>query len=1495
MESIVVVGMGAIFPDSMNLCEYWSNILASRNLVRELPDQYWIKEDHYDTDKSAPDKSYSKTAGVVGSVDFDSLEFGITPVDLESISVDQIFALVVAKQALQDAGLYGENAKEFDHRKAGVIVAASIGKNAFSLYSRLQMPKYKKILLNSGVSEKLADMIIKKMGDTELEWTEQSNPGYLANVVAGRIASRFNLHGVNFSVDAACASSLAAVKCAVNELQSGNCDIVLTGGVNLDCSEFSFVSFCKTPAISQSGNIRPFDKNSDGMILGDGVGMMVLKRLSHAEKDGDRIYGVIKGVGAAGDGKSKGIFSPNVEGQVRTLENAYENAGTDVSNVTLIEAHGTGTRVGDNYEIEALDTFIKSNNVSHKVGIGSIKSQIGHTRLAAGSASMIKVLLALHHKVMPATINVDEPTNLLNDSMINVLQKSRPWIVSKENSVRCAGVSAFGFGGTNFHVVLEEYSKDSDKRDKYRINNIPVSVVVDAESKDELLKKCNEICNQLMSDPNMLVEHIYGKTKVTSNDYCLGFVAYDKSDAIGKFERAAEIIDDIRFSSYVQKIDDLYYVKAAKNNKLAVVIDKGIKPCIGNLKGIALNFPELRNSLKKIDDAYSRKDKNKVSEMLYPYGKNADNDEIPIDASSALLNGVYKILKNRGLKAEAVICNNAISKNASFICGTEKESFCYKQSKKTKNQPKTEYSFYYRKKQLLEGKKFAKCLEKATDNDVNTLLVIGESKLETYQDDKINVINLFDEVAENGLYELETAALLLRLNGVGLKKDIYADTERFNYRSVHKHVIKINPIIYRNEKKEKLLHDILKPVISEASAAIKEKHSLSETEKPQDNILIKREEVKKSEPQIKEIRIAAKNEITERKTAPKKEAAAEKRIVPKKKIIVEKKVVPKTENINYSQKLLQSEINSIGVRNYLKQHTNAFNTLVEYLNNNEDSSSIPEKINALKDISNNSTNSFLSLMNKQEKNLKNAPEIVWRHTSGMRRLQVELKKAEYTKSDYKIKKGNVIVLLESIDTGDMVCQRLEENGFTPFKLVLGESAKGNICSVRLGNDKQIEELYNKICKKDEKNITGFIFISDENKNNGLRNSVDIIKTVYFFAKNFRLLSDKKLAANQKKFFISVARMDGRLGFNGTGSQTALGGLMGLSKSLFYEWEDDTIVKGIDIHPAINENDMSAHIINEINVAQKIYPELGIDVDGTKRYISLKEHDQAYYGNCEPKKNDVILVTGGGKGITAKCIAAMAKKYQCSFVLLGRTKLSDNVDDYINTNSKREIQDMLISKMRAEKKMMKPAELSKMVNSIYSQATIRKTISELEAFGSSVMYYTCDINDDEQVSKIISDAENKLGKITGFVHGAGVLADKLISDMTERDYDLVVKTKVYGLDSCLKNLDLNNLKYLIMFSSVAAFFGNKGQSNYALANEIMNKMAFYLKKKYPKCVVSSINWGPWDHGMINNSLKEAFKARNISILPVDKGVEIFMEQFIYDQKYVQSQVVVFDNF
>ncbi len=310
----------------------------------------------------------------------------------------------------------------------------------------------------SGITGDAADAIVQKIADQYVSWQENSFPGLLGNVVAGRIANRLDLGGTNCVVDAACASSMGAIHMATLELMTGKSDMVLTGGVDAINDIFMHKCFSQTQILSPTGDVRPFSADADGTLLGEGVGIMALKRLADAKRDQDRVYAVIRGIGSASDGRSQSIYAPRMEGQLNALKTAYKTAEIDPQTVELIEAHGTGTRVGDQTEVAALTAlFDDQYNGSKKRALGSVKSMIGHTKASAGTAGMIKTALALHHKNLPPTLKADPPDPRLglDNSSIYLNTASKPWF-STTNHPRRAGVSAFGFGGSNFHVILEE-------------------------------------------------------------------------------------------------------------------------------------------------------------------------------------------------------------------------------------------------------------------------------------------------------------------------------------------------------------------------------------------------------------------------------------------------------------------------------------------------------------------------------------------------------------------------------------------------------------------------------------------------------------------------------------------------------------------------------------------------------------------------------------------------------------------------------------------------------------------------------------------------------------------------------------------------------------------------------------------------------------------------------------------------------------------------------
>ncbi|WP_020667157.1 type I polyketide synthase [Amycolatopsis nigrescens] len=437
---IAIVGMACLFPGAEDLPSFWSNVLRGVDSVTEVPAERWDPAVYYREGTAPPGSTPSKWGGFLADIPFDPMSFGIPPASMGSIDPAQLLSLEVARRALDDAGY---RTRPFGRDRTGVVFGAEAGGD----------------LANAGVLAALLPAYLEHVPPELAEQlpalTEDSFPGTLANVISGRIANRLDLGGTNYTVDAACGSSLAALDLACKELVQGSSDLMLCGAVDLHNGINDYLMFASAGALSPTGRCRPFDTAADGIALGEGVACLALKRLADAERDGDRVYAVIKGVGAASDGKARGLTAPRPEGQRRALARAYRGAGLSPSSVGLVEAHGTGTVVGDGTELTTLtEFFLAEGATAGGCALGSVKSQIGHTKCAAGLAGVIKAALAVWTGVLPPTAQLRTPNAAWDQatSPFTFGTAARPWLAPERE--RVAGVSAFGFGGTNFHAVL---------------------------------------------------------------------------------------------------------------------------------------------------------------------------------------------------------------------------------------------------------------------------------------------------------------------------------------------------------------------------------------------------------------------------------------------------------------------------------------------------------------------------------------------------------------------------------------------------------------------------------------------------------------------------------------------------------------------------------------------------------------------------------------------------------------------------------------------------------------------------------------------------------------------------------------------------------------------------------------------------------------------------------------------------------------------------------
>ncbi|HEY9087866.1 MAG TPA: polyketide synthase, partial [Anaerolineaceae bacterium] len=408
-KAIAIVGLGAILPDAPNPQMFWQNILAGRSSITEVPRARWIWENYYDPDPAATDKTYSKIGGWVKDWDFDPLRWGIPipPSVLAVMDDGQKWAIAATRQALLD---YGYPQRPLDPARTAVILGNALaGENHYRTTIRIHLPDYLDVLqaipdfqnLPAAAQQALLAGMTSGIRALTPEITEDTMPGELSNVIAGRVANVFNFSGPNFVTDAACASSMAALQSAVEGLISRRFDAVITGGVDRNMGPEGFVKFSKIGALSPDGS-RPYAEGANGFVMGEGTGILLLKRLADAERDGDTIHAVVRGIGSSSDGKGKGITAPNPAGQQRAIERAWQDAGLLPSSVTLVEGHGTSTRVGDVAEVNSLAAVFAGMEVpAASIALGSVKSNIGHLKAAAGAAGLLKAALALREKTLP--------------------------------------------------------------------------------------------------------------------------------------------------------------------------------------------------------------------------------------------------------------------------------------------------------------------------------------------------------------------------------------------------------------------------------------------------------------------------------------------------------------------------------------------------------------------------------------------------------------------------------------------------------------------------------------------------------------------------------------------------------------------------------------------------------------------------------------------------------------------------------------------------------------------------------------------------------------------------------------------------------------------------------------------------------------------------------------------------------------------------------------
>ncbi|WP_165583431.1 SDR family NAD(P)-dependent oxidoreductase [Aquimarina atlantica] len=536
LQSIAIIGMAGQFPMANDVETFWSNIAEGKNCISEISQQRWDISKYYHDGEATPGKTYSKWMGALEEYDlFDPLFFNISPSEAECMDPQQRLFLQTCWHAIENAGY---NAQLLEKSKCGVFVGC--GQGDYHLLS------------------------------DHIRTSAYGFTGGNNSILAARISYFLNLQGPSLTIDTACSSSLVAIANACDSLILGQSDLMLAGGVYVGAGADMHIKTSQMGMLSADGKCHTFDQKANGFVPGEGVGVVMLKRLEDAERDGDNILGVIKGWGINQDGKTNGITAPNTEAQSKLQQEVYNNHKIDPSSIQLVEAHGTGTKLGDPIEVEALvESFKRYTSEKEYCAIGSVKSNIGHCLMAAGVAGVIKLLMSLKYKKLPPTINFENLNEHINidNSPFYVNTQLKDWSID-QNQQRQAAISSFGFSGTNAHMVISEYNSGDTNTLNSKNNHTGYIFPLSAKTEEQLTQKAVDILEYVNKQKQSCdLDRIAYTMQVgrMEMEYRLGVVANTQDQLV---EKLKEFIDGKK------QVQDVFVGKTENNENTISLFSK---------------------------------------------------------------------------------------------------------------------------------------------------------------------------------------------------------------------------------------------------------------------------------------------------------------------------------------------------------------------------------------------------------------------------------------------------------------------------------------------------------------------------------------------------------------------------------------------------------------------------------------------------------------------------------------------------------------------------------------------------------------------------------------------------------------------------------------------------------------------------------------------------------------------------------------------------------
>jgi acyl transferase domain-containing protein/NAD(P)-dependent dehydrogenase (short-subunit alcohol dehydrogenase family) len=1697
---VAIIGIGCLFPGAQDLGGYWANICNQVDSISDVPADRWNPGDYVDADPQKPDHTYTRRGAFLSPIAFPPFEFGITPNSIEATDTTQLLGLLAAKEALDHAG-YGKD-RIFDRNRVSVILGVTgTLPLVIPLGARLGHPIWRKALKDAGVEKEVADDVVRRIADSYVGWHQESFPGLLGNVVAGRIANRLNLGGTNCVVDAACASSLGALHLAMLELNAGRCDMALSGGLDTFNDIFMYMCFSKTTALSPTGEIRPFSASGDGTILGEGVGCILLKRLPDAERDGDSIYAVLRSIGTSSDGKGQSVYAPSPAGQKEALHNAYQVAGVTPDSIELVEGHGTGTKVGDAAEVAALtEVYRAARSEGTWCALGSVKSQIGHTKAAAGVAGLIKAAMALHHKVLPPTIRVERPLESLQSGTtpFYLSGEKRPWLPAKDHPRRAA-VSSFGFGGTNFHCVLEEYR--SEKRQiswdgETEIAAFSGTAVADLETP----------ALDLLTKPEWSqIRAIAAKSRARfrADDPCRLVLVLRKGQDRDRLTRQMRAMWGNAEDLIGNLPDGVFFGRGPVPGKLAMIFAGQGSQYAGMLRDLACQFPEMLDTISLANTIFGESG-DRLSDRIYPQAAFDDDarkaqeralraTEIAQPALGAVSLGAFRVLQHFGLTPDAVaghsfgeltaLCAAGCVNDASFhllarergrlmaevsggrgemaavsLSAEEVDAFLQKNRIRltvaNKNAPRQTVvsgsgeeieralaafvSENITAQRLPVGAafhsplvedaaaKFGDCLRGVrvtvtptpvfcnttgqpyppADPDEACRMLVNQLARPVEFVDLINNmyaagLRTFVEVGPgsklSGLVRanlegrphqtlaidastgklpgaVDLARTIAQLAGLGYPLQLARWEESQgsdDARAPAIHTVALSGANYVDPKPPRppAPKKPSPPAVVQTSASASQESKVTSLRFTQEGLRA----LQKLSEQTAELHskfLESQNRALESfqallnqqpaqapETTPsyqrRQPAAAPGLPSPLPsmpapspapapvvaghdilqivlEVVAEKTGYPREmlePNMELDADLGIDSIKRVEIFSALQDRLphgsmiesdqiGSIRTLADVMTlvRTEGSEVAPVETNLETELfaviaektgypveiiepqmeldadlgidSIKRVEIFSALEERLDRRLGGSEELGALHT--IRQVLDHLHGAPASTTNGQGKNGQLTmeqpdspgpVTVPKLDTTVRLqryvlgIEREEGNGHR-IKLDLPSGATIGIAAPHSELADRVAERLRVLGYQPERiplaapavprNLSGLVLLAPEpTTDDDLQRAFQVLQTA---GPQLR-----RAARSGAAFFMTVSHLDGRFGLAEGPADSLSGGVSGFAKTLSLEWPEVSC-KAVDLSPEFGVEESAAALVTEMMFQGPT--EVGI-TPGVRWSPHLIRMPLVESGDFPLTKDGVVLATGGARGVTAEVVFGLARRCSPTLVLLGRSPLPDPEPDWLaSLANKHDIQRALVTQNGQKSS---PRDVDDQCRRILAAREIRDNLSRLRQTGAAVHYRRADVRNAADLRRLIGEIRGQFGPVKGLIHGAGVIADRRLEDKAVEQFRAVYDTKVAGLRTLLEALREEPLRVLALFSSSTARFGRVGQVDYAVANEVLNKIAQHEARQRPGCRVVSVNWGPWAGGMVQDGLKTLFEKEGLSLIPPAAGADYFLQE------------------